>query len=170
MKDETVFYEKQKFNQWWLWIILFGLSGLFIFGCYQQIILGKEFGDKPMGNQGLLSITVLMLLIPTLFLISKLETRITKEGIYVRFFPYHLKFKCFPWNSLSKCYVRQYSALTEFGGWGLRWGLFGAGRAFNVSGDKGLQLEFTEGKKLLIGTNKPEELTQVLLSIGQLKE
>jgi hypothetical protein len=42
--------------------------------------------------------------------------------------------------------------------------------AYNISGDKGLQLEFTDNKKLLIGTNKPEELNEVLSKIGQLKQ
>jgi hypothetical protein len=70
---------------------------------------------------------------------------------------------------LTKSYVRQYSPIAEYGGWGLRLGLFGKGQAYNVSGDKGLQLEFTTGQRLLIGTNKPEELNTVLLSIGQLK-
>jgi hypothetical protein len=71
---------------------------------------------------------------------------------------------------LTKSYVRQYSAITEYGGWGLRLGLFGKGQAYNVSGDKGIQLEFTNNKKLLIGTNKAEELTAVLKKIGQIKE
>jgi hypothetical protein len=60
--------------------------------------------------------------------------------------------------------------LTEYGGWGLRLGLFGKGTAFNVSGDIGLQLEFTDDRKLLIGTNKPDELIETLNKIGQLKE
>ncbi|MBX2959059.1 MAG: hypothetical protein KF732_03800 [Flavobacteriales bacterium] len=65
-------------------------------------------------------------------------------------------------------YVRQYSPLTEYGGWGIRLGLFGKGTAYNVSGNKGLQLEFTNNKKLLIGTNKPNELTETLTKIGKL--
>ncbi|MBK9224473.1 MAG: hypothetical protein IPO23_07190 [Flavobacterium sp.] len=75
-----------------------------------------------------------------------------------------------PGDKLTKSFVRQYSPLMEYGGWGLRLGLFGNGKAFNVSGDKGLQLEFTDNKKLLIGTNRPEELTETLIKIGQLKQ
>ncbi|MEO0075774.1 MAG: hypothetical protein ABIK31_06695 [candidate division WOR-3 bacterium] len=60
--------------------------------------------------------------------------------------------------------------MTEYGGWGLRLGLFGKGTAFSVSGNKGLQLEFTDNKKLLIGTNKLDELTETLKKIGQLKQ
>ena len=73
-------------------------------------------------------------------------------------------------GELTKSFVRQYSPLTEYGGWGLRLGLFGKGTAYNVSGNKGLQLEFTDKKKLLIGTNKPDELSETLNKIGQLKQ
>ena len=99
----------------------------------------------------------------------RLDTKISKEGIYVRFFPFHLKYKHYAWDKLTKSYVRQYSPISEYGGWGLRLGLFGEGKAYNVSGDKGLQLEFIDNKKLLIGTNKPKELTETLNQIGQLK-
>ena len=66
--------------------------------------------------------------------------------------------------------VRQYSPLLEYGGLGMRIGLFGKGKAWNISGDKGLQLEFNNQKKLLIGTNQPEELAATLEKIGQLRQ
>lgn len=170
MSNEVLFSERQKFKQWWLWLILLALNGWFLFGVFKQVIGGQQFGDKPMSNTGLLTATVLNILLTVLFLNLRLDTIIKKDGIYVRFFPIHLKFKSYTWDTLTKSFVRQYSALSEYGGWGLRLGLFGKGRAFNVSGDKGLQLEFTNNKKLLIGTNKSEELTEVLIKIGQLKE
>jgi TATA-box binding protein (TBP) (component of TFIID and TFIIIB) len=43
------------------------------------------------------------------------------------------------------------------------------GKAYNVSGNQGVQLFFTNGKKLLIGTQKPEEITAILKQINQLK-
>ena len=57
----------------------------------------------------------------------------------------------------------------EYGGWGLRYGFFGKGRALNVSGNTGLQIEFNNGKRLLIGTNKPRELKEVLTKLNQIK-
>ncbi|MBE9601319.1 hypothetical protein [Pedobacter sp. MC2016-24] len=71
---------------------------------------------------------------------------------------------------MTKSFVRKYSPLTEYGGWGIRFGLFGQGNAFNVSGNEGLQLEFNDHTKLLIGTKKPAELTETLNKIGQLKQ
>ncbi len=170
MDNEILFSERQKFKQWWLWLILLGINCLFLFGVYKQIIIGQQFGDKPMSNSGLLISTALTLLLTVLFLNFRLDTIIKKDGIYVRFFPFHIKFKHYTWDNMTRSFVRQYAALTEYGGWGLRLGLFGKGTAFNVSGNKGLQLEFTNHKKLLIGTNKPEQLTKTLIKIGQLKQ
>jgi hypothetical protein len=170
MNNEILFTERQKFKQWWLWLILLAINGLFLYGVFKQVIGGKQFGDNPMSNEGLLVVTGLVIILTILFVNFRLDTTIKKDGIYVRFFPFHIKFKHYTWDSLTKSFVRQYSPLTEYGGWGLRLGLFGKGRAFNVSGDQGLQLEFTTNKKLLIGTNKPGELTETLNKIGQLKQ
>ena len=170
MKEENLFTERQRFKQWWLWLILLGFNGLFLFGVFRQVIGEQQFGDKPMSNIGLLIATGLTIALTLLFINFRLDTTIKRDGIYVRFFPFHLKFKHYTWDSLTKSFVRQYSPLSEYGGWGLRLGLFGKGTAFNVSGDKGLELEFTDNKKLLIGTNKPEELTETLNKIGQLKQ
>lgn len=167
MGDEILFNETQKFRQWWLWVIMLFVFGIIAFVAF-KIINGEELEDKkPLILVGL---CVLFILIPTFLLLlnMKLETQVKEEGIYVRFFPFHATFKEYKWNNISKSYVRQYNPIAEFGGWGVR--ISPAGKAFNVSGDKGLHLEFMDSKKLLIGTNKPDELKEVLKRIGQLKD
>lgn len=160
METKVPFSEVQRFKQPWLWLLILAINGFFIFAFVKQQILGQPFGDKPMSNLSL-SITIAVLaLLTILFLSSRLETRITKEGVYVRFYPIHISFKFFPWNQIKKADVRKYSPLSEYGGWGIR-GL-SKNKAFNTSGNKGLQLEFHDGKRLLIGTNKPEEVTTAL--------
>ncbi len=168
--NDILFTEQQKFKQWWLWLILLGINGFFLFGVFKQVISGQQFGNKPMSNLELLIATGLTIILTILIVNFRLDTTIRMDGIYVRFFHFHLKFKHYTWDSLTKSFVRQYSPLIEYGGWGLRIGLFGKGTAYNVSGNKGLQLEFKNNKKLLIGTNKPDELTATLNKIGHLKQ
>ncbi|WP_343626389.1 hypothetical protein [Flavobacterium lindanitolerans] len=170
MDNEILFTERQRFKQWWLWFILLGINGLFLFGVIKQVVGGEPYGDKPMSNTGLIITTALTVFLTFLFVSFRLETIIRKDGIYVRFFPFHLKFRHYAWETLTKSYVRQYAPIAEYGGWGLRYGFMGKGKALNVSGNKGLQLEFTDNKKLLIGTNKPDELTEILKKLGQLKQ
>lgn len=130
--------------------------------------MGQPFGDKPMNNTGLLISTAFTILLTYMFFSFRLQTLIKTDGIYVRFFPLHLRFKHYSWNSISKAYIRQYAPIKEYGGWGLRSGNMGT--AFNVSGNQGLQLEFTSNKKILIGTGNPDELKKVLQQMEQLKQ
>lgn len=53
-------------------------------------------------------------------------------------FPFHINYKYFPWQDLYRVFVRQYSPLVEYGGWGIRFG--SKGRAYHVSGSWGIQL------------------------------
>ena len=167
MENEILFSEKQYFKQWWLWLFLHSINVFTLYGIFLQVIDGHQFGSNPMSNTGLIITSAVILLLTFFFGFCRLETQIKKDGIFVRFFPFHLTFRYYGWNIISKSFVRKYSPIGEFGGWGLR-GL-GKNRALNVSGNKGLQLEFTDNRKLLIGTNSPDEITEILNRIGQNK-
>lgn len=60
---------------------------------------------------------------------------------------------------------RTYSPLGDYGGWGIR-GLPG-NLAYNVWGKAGLQLIFQSGNRLLLGTQQPQVLRQVLAALHQ---
>jgi hypothetical protein len=166
MKEQQRFSEIQKFRQWWLWFSLAGIKCLMGFFIVTQVLFGKPFGSSVAENAALLIGFLFMLVLSFLFFIMKLETRITDTGISVRFYPLQLKFRHYNWEDIELAYIRNYSPLAEYGGWGIRYSLSGQGKALNVSGRTGLQLVFKDGRKLLIGTSKPEDLTQVLLILG----
>lgn len=156
-----IFKEKQRFAQLWL-ILLMAISALVPIG----IILNQYFKDPKSMSVLSLTSTILIILVATcLIFLFNLTTRIDEQGIYYKFFPFHLKQKKIPWSAISKAYVRQYDALSEYGGWGLKGGRFwnkAKGTAINVSGDIGIQLELKNGKKLLIGTQKEKEASSTL--------
>jgi 4-amino-4-deoxy-L-arabinose transferase-like glycosyltransferase len=170
MNDEIVFSETQRFKQWWLWTILIAINVQFLYIILRQVIGGQPVGDNPMSNTGLIIVESITMLSTISFYFFRLETQISKEGIRVRFFPFHLSFKTFTWDEILKSYVRVYHPIREYGGWGVRLGLFGKGKAYNVSGIIGLQLQFNDDRKLLIGTNKAEELTEALKKLRRYKE
>ncbi len=156
----ALFQEKQRFNQIWLMALLAGLVVFGFWGFIQQILLDKPFGDNPESNIGLIFSTFLPLLIVAFIFVLQLRTKIDKTGIVYQFWPIHRKEHIIKWEEVSCAYVRKYGPIMEYGGWGFRTGR--KGRALNTSGNMGLQIEFVSGKKLLIGTQKPEELQRVL--------
>jgi hypothetical protein len=162
MEEEILFRERQRFSQWWFWLVM-------IIACSSQgavlFVLLKSNNFHP---AALVGIGVFALVI-VLLLISRLDTTIEKDGIHVQFFPFHFSERHYEWHQLTRCYVRKYSPIGEFGGWGLR-GISKRKRAWNVSGNMGIQLEMQDGAKLLIGTNKPEEAKEVLKRLGHLTE
>ncbi|MFN5416587.1 MAG: hypothetical protein ACK5B9_05980 [Flavobacteriia bacterium] len=167
MENQILFSEKQKFTQWWLFLLLFGISGLFIYALYIQLVVGTPFGDKPIGNGGLIAISIFVLNLNALFFATRLETQIDHKGIYVRFYPFQRKMRFYAWQEIQKAEVRTYKPLQEYGGWGIRYGFRGNGKAYNVSGNEGLQLELKSGEKFLIGTRKGEELNLVIEKLTQ---
>jgi len=165
--NETLFSEKQRFGQKWIWAILIGANLIFFYGVFYQVFQRKSFGDNSMTNMQLLIASGLMLLFTLAVLTLKLETYIKKDGIYVRFFPFHLTLKKYSWDNIQRFSVRQYDPITEYGGWGFRFGFLTKGMAFNVSGNKGIQLVLKNGSRLLIGTNKPDEASETLKKLQQ---
>ena len=137
MNNEILFSETQRFKQWWLWLILLAVNGLFLFGLFVQVIVGRPFGDKPMNNTGLFISTGVCILLTVLFLNFRLNTQIKADGIYVRFFPIQFRYRHYTWDKISKIYLRHYSPIYEYGGWGMRLGFLEKEKPTTFPGPKG---------------------------------
>ncbi|MEO5891558.1 MAG: hypothetical protein ABIQ31_15005 [Ferruginibacter sp.] len=162
--ETTEFKEVQGFRVWWAWAAVIALNSLFIYAIIQQVVLGIPFGPEPASNL-LLSILAFASLSMLYFLYSiKLRTIFNDRGIEYRFYPFQTKSTFIEWSELSDAYMREYNSFYEYGGWGIRVGAQGNSRAINTSasGNEGLQLEFKDGKLLLIGTKKPEEIKRIV--------
>jgi hypothetical protein len=185
MGNNISFYERQYFRQWWLIILLVAVGGIFIFGCIQQLIIEKAWGNNPISDGGLIFLTTSMLLFIVWFFCMHLDTEIDKEGISWRFFLLEFRTHFLSWDEIDNAEVITYDPM-QFGGWGIRSGTLCAIRikshkgnffrktkhadynktkVYNVSGKKALLLELTNGKKILIGTRKPEELSEILTQL-----
>lgn len=162
MNSYHPFLEIQKFRQWWLWFLLAGIKGIMGFFIVTQVMFGEPFGSSLVDNAALLIGFLFVLILSLLFFMMKLETRISETGIAVRFYPIQLKFRNYHWEELDQVYLRTYSPLAEYGGWGIRYSFTGKGKALNVSGKTGIQLVFKDGSRLLIGTSKAFEVEQLL--------
>jgi len=165
--DEVLFFEYQRLSRIFLLVIFVPANMLFLFGCYTQLIRGIPWGNNPAPDAVLIIITAFMILLSVNMLKMNLKTVVNSEGVQIRLwiFPFYIKTKTFLWEEMSRVYIRKYRPMWEYGGWGYRTWI--GGTAYNMSGNIGLQLVLRNKEKVLIGTNKHEELFEVLQKLGK---
>ena len=146
-----VFLEKQFVKWWWLTMFILALI-VIIFGTAYYATQGSEEDTTV-----IVSIICCLIAFPLVFglLYLRLETRIDEKGIFTYFRPFNFTRKFFSWEDIRECHVRQYSPISEYGGWGLR-GIGSKSKAYNIWGNKGIQIVTNDGKRFLIGTQKPK--------------
>ena len=93
-----------------------------------------------------------------------LNTEVRRDGLYVRFVPFHLRYLRFGYEDLRSFEARTYSPIGEYGGWGIRG--WGREKAYNVSGNRGVQLVFHDERRLLIGSQQADELANAMHLAG----
>ena len=145
------FSEKQKFTQWWFWLILIGLGTVAVCGVIKQLFLGEQFGSKPMSNSGIIIFALCVLVFIYFIRYITLITKINEDGIKMHFVPFVKK--SIKWNELESLKVVNYG----FVGYGVRLGSK-YGTVYNINGNKGLAIKLKNGKKFVIGTQKETEL------------
>ena len=143
---EYLYQEKQKFNQWWLWITLcvFPILSLIPFDNsginYNYVLIG--FG------------------IPLLFYFLEFRIYVTHEKIYYQFYPIHLKKKVIKIKDIIKIEPVKYKPILEYGGWGIRYTF--SGKAYNVKGNLGVKLHLKNQRHILFGSQNHNQLGAVL--------
>lgn len=149
------FQETQKMTQWWLWLLLAGVVGIWVWGITQQVILGQPFGNHPMSNTGLLVSSVFLAAIVAFFYSLTLRTNVNAQGIQLRYTP--LTSTQLAWADIQKAEIIRYG----FVGYGIRASPT-YGTVYNAKGKTGLLLHKKSGEKFLLGTQHPEQLAQVV--------
>ena len=165
-ETELIFREEQRFALWLRWLVVLSMVWIPPLSIFPLTKTPPEQSPNEILPAILLIVAGVFvpLTIAALFWLLKLETEIRPDGLYVRYLPFHIHFKKFAADDLSEYYARQYKPIWEYGGWGIRWSLT-KGKAYNVSGNKGVQLVFKNGKRLLIGSQRADELEQAIRSI-----
>jgi len=149
------FQEVQRFTQWWFWLILLGIGGVALYGIYKQLILAEPFGDNPMSNPGLIAFSALIFGTIAFFLFVNLKTEIDDKEIRIAFIPFAKK--TLSWKDVKKAEIVNYG----FVGYGVRMSSK-YGTVYNTKGNKGLAIELNNGRKFLVGSQKVDELNDLI--------
>ena len=130
-----LFRETQRLTQWWIHLIVLVVVGISWWAFVEQIVLGRPFGDSPGPDWVVWLVTAFGgVLVPLLILLLRLETRVTEQGLHVRYRPFLRR--SFAPDDLTSFEAVTYRPIREWGGWGLRWSPK-RGKAWTTSGMSG---------------------------------
>lgn len=171
--NKVLFKETQQFRQWWWIVLILGITipliVFSIYALYQQTVRGIQVGDSPVANGVLIVLPFFMGIMIWVFFSLKLEVWIDQEGIHYRFYPLISKNKLISNGEIQRFEIRKYSPLLDYGGWGIK-KRFKWGRAYNVSGNIGLQLYLKTGRKVLFGTQRSQAIMYAMEELMKQKQ
>jgi hypothetical protein len=156
----AAFREVQRLRQWWVWLLVYGAATLTWYGFVQQIVLGQPFGTNPAPDWVMWLIWLTFGFgFPVFFHTLRLVVEVGHDRIRIRYVP--LLTRTISFEEIESHAVRTYKPIRECGGWGIRW--WGRQRrAYSVSGDQGVELKLHSGERVMVGSQKPEQLAQAL--------
>ena len=116
--DNPVIYrEVQKFNQFWVRLLIILPAAIAWYGAIEQLVYGRPYGNNPVSDQGMIAIWVIFGFLFPLFMMSiRLIVEVKGDGIYVKFFPFHLSYRHFPFENISAYSAISYRPILDYGG------------------------------------------------------
>lgn len=168
-EGDLLFREVQSWRDQWTGVLLY-ISGIataagFSYVLFRQLVLGYPVGARPAPDLALLLLGGMMIVLGVglawLGLRGKLVTEVRRDALCVQHSPLTRR-HCFSYEEVVSAQARTYRPLWEFGGYGVRWSFFGRGKAYNVSGNRGVQVVFRNGSGLLIGSLRAQALASAI--------
>lgn len=159
MKNTITFTETQKPTQAWIWVVVMACAIFIWFLFIQQVVLDNAIG-KPAPDIAIWIIWILIgLFLPVFTFVARLKFKVTDKVLKISWFPIFKREIYF--KDIKKAESKTYKPVREFGGWGIRFGRNGS-RAYSMSGNLGVELTLKNGKVVMLGTQKPKELSQAI--------
>jgi hypothetical protein len=153
------FREVQQFRQPWLWALQAAVGILLGWLIFQQVGLGNSLGNHPAPDSVLLAGGAFYVLMILWLWSVRLVTEVGDDFVAAQFVPMW-RARRIALADIERAEAVTYSPLLDYGGWGIRMGR--KGWAYNVSGNRGVRIEYGNGKRFLIGSQRAEELARVI--------
>jgi len=150
-----LFIEEQGFQLRWIAVTGGVAAGAFVL--FASVMW--PVGGNVWSFAAIALIASFLLGVPLLIATAKLYTVIDAGGLHVRYFPFLNR--TFPLDQIVAWEPMPYDPM-EYGGWGVRGLPDKYGWAYSAHGRKGVRIEFTNGHRLMLGTQRSEELSAAL--------
>lgn len=154
-----LFHESQSFRLRYAKYVLAAPPGALLFITLRQVIWHQPWRHPALTNGELLFQTSLLVLVYLRLLTVRLVTELRAGELLVGLRGLWRK-RRISMDRVRKARVVQYDPVNDFGGYGMRSGRLG--QAYIARGNRGVELEFEDGRKILIGSQMPDQLAKAI--------
>lgn len=98
--------------------------------------------------------------ITAVLLSQRLVTVVNSHELQVRY--WILRTRRINLADIAEARVETFEPIREFGGWGIKWSLRDSTTGYTMTGNRGVRLVTARGEKLLIGSQRPDELLRAI--------
>jgi hypothetical protein len=131
------------------------LLGLLIW----QVILGHAWGKHPMSNTDVIGWTIFLWLFYLRLITVRLVTEVRKGELIVRLGGLW-RLRRVPLNGIQSVETITHDIARDYGGYGIR--SIRGGKAYVAGGNRGVRVTLAGGEKLVVGSQRADELVRVL--------
>jgi hypothetical protein len=161
---EPIFREVQRPRSWWYIGLFVAIAAAAWAGFVVQIVFNHPIGNNPSSDWGVWVLTLVFGIgFPLAFLGVKLETSVFAERVAIRWFP--ITTRTIPFAEIVAVEARVYRPIAEYRGWGIKM-MPGRKIAYSMSGNEGVNLTLTDGRQVMIGSERAAELAAAIESRG----
>jgi hypothetical protein len=124
-----------------------------------QVLLGHPWGKHPMSNGDVIGWTVFLWLIYFRLITVRLVTEVRQGELIIRMRGLW-RLRRVPLDRIQSVETITHDIARDYGGYGFR--STRDGQAYVANGDRGVRVTLAGGEKLVVGTQRPDELAQTL--------
>jgi len=160
VNENLEYFESQRLSKFWLTvfaIVIFASIALIIFDVYQRTPPVDPSWTYYLGTIAIIS----FILICFIGLVSlKLFVSVDEDGILIRYRPFLTRLIKF--EDIESAKARKYKVIREYGGWGIK-GYSKNKITYNARGDMGVEITLKDKRMIMIGSQTPDQLEEVIL-------
>jgi hypothetical protein len=128
-----------------------------------QVLLGHAWGKHSMSNGDVIGWTVFLWLVYFRLITVRLVTEV-RHGELIIAMRGLWRLRRVPLDHIQAVETITHDIARDYGGYGFR--SIRGGKAYVAGGGRGVRVTLTEGEKLVVGSERPEELVSVLRGKG----
>ena len=155
MRREPLYHEEQPFRQRRMRLALATVPVIFLALTIWQVVLGHPWGRHPMSNGGMIFWSIFLWLIYLRLITVKLVTNLTPDKLSIAMRGIW-RVRHIPRQQIESVDTTSFNAAKDFGGYGMR--TIGRKKAYVADGNRGVRIQLTGGRTVVIGSRRPEAL------------